>query len=230
MAKGLVDPSRGHQSQQHQFIQYQPVTLTNLKQQQQYNQPIILQQQQQPQQIIIQQQPQQQQPQQQVIQLGPDFATAKKYLCIVCKRKFRRVRDLQTHVSIMHKTMSDGEREAMRAEIDKTNQLLVAYRRALKSGRRRRVVATASVVLAPIQQSGNRVCPICGKMFKNDAKGPNATANSHNKTFMRHMQIQHGLSEKYVSFKTIIYLLFNLSIFRDSNRNFSNTKSLLLLR
>lgn len=149
-----------------------------------------------------------------------DLTMARKFLCVVCKRKFRRVRDLQTHTNIMHKQMSDAERELMRQEIEKTNQMLANYRRMLKSSRRSGAAAAAAAArrhLAAVsnaaayassshhhvqqqqhqlvtidghqsQMLANKVCPVCNKVFKND--------NTTNKTFMRHLQIQHGLSEK----------------------------------
>jgi hypothetical protein len=48
----------------------------------------------------------------------------RKYLCVVCQRKFKRTRDLQIHVQIMHKQISDAERQQIQLEIQKTNQLI----------------------------------------------------------------------------------------------------------
>lgn len=156
-----------------------------------------------------------------------DLTMVRKYLCVVCKRKFRRVRDLQTHTGIMHKQMSDEDRELMRVEIEKTNQMLANYRRMLKTSRRRRpaqmvtsssssasstshnmslfstsassaaisaaqlATTSSGMTLQQTQMLANKVCPICNKVFKSDS-----SSNMTSKTFMRHLQIQHGLSEK----------------------------------
>lgn len=124
------------------------------------------------------------------------LAMAKKYLCIVCKRKFRRVRDLQTHVSIMHKGLSDTEREMIRLEIEKTNQMLTNLRVKSRGGGNHNNFVIANVISNANQHpqtssSLNKVCPICNKLFKIDAN-----STGLNKTFMRHMQIQHGLNER----------------------------------
>jgi hypothetical protein len=147
------------------------------------------------------------------------FLLEKKFPCVVCTRKFKRVRDLQSHVQIMHKKISDEQREQLKVDIEKTNSLIAKAKsmRNKKSPAIMNNLAAKSFLIQQQQQlqqhehqqqqqqassststaqSSNlqlvKVCFICSKVFK--MSSTNQAKND--KTFMRHMQIQHGLNEK----------------------------------
>ena len=50
--------------------------------------------------------------------------TERKYLCIVCNRKFKRTRDLQIHIQIMHKNITEQQKQQIQQEIQNTNLVL----------------------------------------------------------------------------------------------------------
>lgn len=175
----------------------------------------------------------------------------RKFLCVVCDRKFKRVRDLQSHVQIMHKTISDEQREQLKVEIDKTNSLIVKAKSMRNKKAKEASSSSSSSLLQPavvqpiiqntildnnasmsssksyllnnqqlinmgslILSSNNnpvnqiqpvvqqhqqqqampvqfvKLCFICNKMFKVSDDGKT------DKSFVRHMQIQHGMNEK----------------------------------
>ncbi|CAF0852318.1 unnamed protein product [Brachionus calyciflorus] len=119
----------------------------------------------------------------------------RKYLCVVCNRKFKRVRDLQTHVQIMHKNMSDSQREELRAEIDKTNLLIAKNRRA-------RNREFHSINMLSNNDPNTKICFICNKIFRavqnHELSTTPGVTNTFNltKSFQRHLQLQHGINEK----------------------------------
>ena len=47
----------------------------------------------------------------------------RKYTCIKCMRKFKRTRDLQIHIQIMHKDITEEEKQQTQLEIQKINQI-----------------------------------------------------------------------------------------------------------
>jgi hypothetical protein len=145
------------------------------------------------------------QPQNQILLLNTEN-NKKQFSCIVCTRKFRRARDVQSHVQIMHKNLSEEQKEQLKQEIQKTSLLLT------KAKSLRKKLLNQSVKMQPAQHplqqiklntainqpaasliaipQGLKPCPICQKTFKSDG------TNTSNRTFSRHMQIQHGMNEK----------------------------------
>ncbi|RNA41658.1 gastrula zinc finger -like, partial [Brachionus plicatilis] len=122
----------------------------------------------------------------------------RKYLCVVCARKFKRVRDLQTHVQIMHKNLTEAQKQELKAEIDKTNLVMAKTRRA----RSRVLIDYHSANLLSTNDPSTKVCFICKKVFRAvhnhamcTAPGVTHTFNLA-KSFQRHLQIQHGINEK----------------------------------
>ena len=77
-----------------------------------------------------------------------------------------------SHVKIMHKDISEEERQQQQNQIE-------SYKIMSKS------------VINVLEMNRNRSCFVCNKVFK-EIPGTN---NSANKTFVRHMQIQHGLNQ-----------------------------------
>ena len=121
----------------------------------------------------------------------------------MCAKSFKRTRDLMSHIKIMHKNISNRDRKDQEALID-------IHSNSLKSGR---ILANQSnpyqTSTASEQHIKTRVCFVCSKIFReittnesnNQANHNNATTSNSvttsnlNKTFIRHMQIQHGLNE-----------------------------------
>ena len=122
----------------------------------------------------------------------------RKYLCIVCSRKFKRVRDLQTHVQIMHKNITELQKEELKAEIEKTNLIMAKTRRS----RNRAITDYHSANLLSTNDPNTKVCFICKKIFRavqhHSVSTTQGVTNTFNlvKSFQRHLQIQHGINEK----------------------------------
>ena len=153
----------------------------------------------------------------------------RKYLCVVCSRKFKRTRDLQIHIQIMHKNLSELQKQQIQLEIQKTNQMLkTRYLNNIKQQQQQQqqnqqqqqqqqfnvntIMQVSGIQQLNLQNqiiqqqqqqqqqhqqqsvlslpNNEKVCLICKKSFKN------STGASFNKSFIRHMQIQHGLNEK----------------------------------
>ena len=137
----------------------------------------------------------------------------RKYLCVVCNRRFKRTRDLQIHVQIMHKSITEQQKQQIQVEIQKTN-LLIKKPSLLLAAQLQIQMQAASASSAPPKAEPNaasaandtvisgKVCFICKKVFKPsstalaNSQNTSAINASINKSFVRHMQIQHGLNEK----------------------------------
>ena len=140
----------------------------------------------------------------------------RKYLCVVCNRRFKRTRDLQIHVQIMHKSITEQQKQQIQVEIQKTNLLIKKPSLLLAAQLQIQMQAASASSAAPSKAEQNaastpsdtvisgKVCFICKKVFKpsstalaaNSQQNTGAINASINKSFVRHMQIQHGRNEK----------------------------------
>jgi hypothetical protein len=116
----------------------------------------------------------------------------RKYTCIKCTRKFKRTRDLQIHIQIMHKDITEEERQQTQLEIQKINQLIKSNSYHMSH----HVINQSKTSTSNEnnnENNNNKICKVCNKVFKS----LNSSSNSNvNKSYIRHMQIQHGLNEK----------------------------------
>ncbi len=125
----------------------------------------------------------QQQQQQQLLKIN----------CMICNKKFKRIRDINSHIKIMHKNLTDLERKQQ-------DDLLEMHKKLLKLNKKK-LLKSQLISTNLLTNSGNnihneskniKVCFVCNKIFKENL----TNSTTVNKTFIRHMQIQHGLNEK----------------------------------
>lgn len=146
--------------------------------------------------------------------MGPGTTVAilpePKVRCVICKKTFKRARDLMSHMKIMHKQMSESQRSEQEGLIElhtksvKSNTTNTKARLKLAHQSGPRCLATSGATW-PLDKS-IRICFVCSKVFRTSSGQTSAattsmlgssvtTTTNLNKTFVRHMQIQHGLTE-----------------------------------
>lgn len=148
--------------------------------------------------------------------MGPSTTAAilpePRVRCVICKKTFKRARDLMSHTKIMHKQMSESQRREQENLIEihtksvKSNKTHMKTRLKLANQSGPRCLATSSGATWPMDKS-IRICFVCSKVFRSSSGQTSAATTSGmlgnsvtttanlNKTFVRHMQIQHGLTE-----------------------------------
>lgn len=114
-----------------------------------------------------------------------------KINCVVCTKKFKRIRDINSHIKIMHKTLSDTEKQQQEAILESHKKLLKLNKKNIIKNQ----LITTNLLNHQSENKYIKVCFVCNKVFKETAP-INGITNSSNKTFIRHMQIQHGLNQK----------------------------------
>ena len=122
-----------------------------------------------------------------------------KVRCIICKKTFKRARDLTSHVKIMHKQISEAQRREQDILLDLFAKSLKLSKQADKA---KQSAACANPPLGSCADRSVRICFVCSKVFRSSGSAATAlggsgvtTTSNLGKTFIRHMQIQHGLTE-----------------------------------
>jgi len=129
--------------------------------------------------------------------LGWRGASDLRINCVVCQKSFKRVRDLDSHVKIMHKSLTAGQRQQQ-------DILVAEHENTLRLNSKNSQPLQLQQQHINGLQKHTRTCFICNKVFREASAEPSlsngnnsvTTTNNLNKTFSRHMQIQHGLNER----------------------------------
>lgn len=127
-----------------------------------------------------------------------------KITCVGCSKKFKRIRDINSHIRIMHKNWSKVEKEQQDAILEMHIKLIKLNKKNII----KKQISSASLLMSQNENNKNvKICFVCNKIFKELTSTP---ISSLNKTFIRHMQIQHGLNEKGKEIFHNLYQRFGL--------------------
>jgi hypothetical protein len=137
----------------------------------------------------------------------------KNYLCKECNRTFKRTRDLICHTQIMHKNIDLSTFSANDCLIVKTlppppvlqppppsTAFLPTLSKQTPLTKQQLIYLNRQQHELEAETKDNKVCFVCNKVFK-DTKNSTSTSTkvrpsgSYLKSFIRHMQTQHGMSE-----------------------------------